>query len=71
MIDDWEVDGELVSLEEELGEGAFGKVYKGTLKETSTLSRKLSVRPPINALRKTAIKQSTGFTVAVKMLHGN
>ena len=70
MIDDWEVDGELVSLEEELGEGAFGKVYKGTLKETSTLSRKLSKRPPTNALRKTTIKQSTGFTVAVKMLHG-
>jgi len=70
MIDQWEIDGDLVSLEEELGEGAFGKVYKGTLKELTTPSRKLSVMPPVNPLRKTTIKQSTGFTVAVKMLHG-
>lgn len=70
MIDQWEVDGDLVSLEEELGEGAFGKVYKGVLKELTTPTRKLSVMPPINALRKTTIKQNTAFTVALKMLHG-
>lgn len=70
MIDHWEVDGDLVTLEEELGEGAFGKVYKGILKEVTTPSRKLSMMPPINAIRKNTIKQSGGFTVAVKMLHG-
>ena len=71
MTDDWEVDGDLVSLEEELGEGAFGKVYKGTLKETDALLRKLPVKPPTNVLRKATTNQSTRFTVAVKMLHGN
>lgn len=69
MIDEWEVDGDLVSLEEELGEGAFGKVYKGILKEINTPPRKLSTIPP-NALTKSTIKQSTGYTVAIKMLHG-
>ena len=70
MIDHWEVDGDLVTLEEELGEGAFGKVYKGILKELTTSSRKMSMMPPINAIRKNTIKQTGGFTVAVKMLHG-
>ena len=70
MIDEWEVDGDLVSLEDELGEGAFGKVYKGTLREINTPSRKLSMMPPVNALRKGTLNQSTGLTVAVKMLHG-
>lgn len=70
MIDHWEIDGDLVTLEEELGEGAFGKVYKGILKELSTPSRKLSIMPPKNAIRKNTLKKAEGFTVAVKMLHG-
>ena len=70
MIDHWEVDGDLVTLEEELGEGAFGKVYKGVLKELSTPSRKMSMMPPMKSVRKSTIKQTSGFTVAVKMLHG-
>ena len=70
MIDHWEVDGDLVTLEEELGEGAFGKVYKGILKELSTSSRKMSMMPPMKSISKNTIKQTSGFTVAVKMLHG-
>jgi len=70
MIDHWEVDGDLVTLEEELGEGAFGKVYKGVLKELTTPSRKMFMMPRINAIRKNTIKQTGGLTVAVKMLHG-
>ncbi|CAH3167662.1 unnamed protein product, partial [Porites lobata] len=70
IIDHWEVDGDLVSLEEELGKGAFGKVYKGTIKQATTVSRRLSVMPPVSPLWKSATKQAMPFTVAVKMLHG-
>lgn len=70
IIDHWEVDSDLVSLEEEQGEGAFGKVYKGTIKQATTISRRLSVMPPVSPLRKSAITQAMPFTVAVKMLHG-
>ena len=70
MADHWEVDGDLVTLEEELGEGAFGKVYKGVLKEPATPSQKMFKMPPINAIRNYTIKLTGGFTVAVKMLHG-
>lgn len=70
MIDHWEVDGDLVTLEEELGEGAFGKVYKGVIKELVTPSQKMFMMPPINATPKNTVKQTGGFTVAVKMLHG-
>ena len=47
MIDRWEVDGDLVSLEEEIGEGAFGKVYKGTLKEPTSPSQKRFLKPSL------------------------
>ena len=70
MIDHWEVDGDLVTLKEELGEGAFGKVYKGVLKELTSPSQQMSMMPPINAIRKNTAKQTGGLTVAVKMLHG-
>ena len=60
-----------MSLEEELGKGAFGKVYKGTIKQATTVSRRLSVMSPVNPLWKSATKQAMPFTVAVKMLHGN
>ena len=35
MVDDWEVgsDALLSTVEDQIGEGAFGKVYKATLKE--------------------------------------
>jgi len=69
MIDHWEVDGNLVSLEKELGEGAFGKVYKGALKEHIPLSQKLSWKTPVNTSRTATIKGNEMFTVAVKMLH--
>lgn len=69
MIDHWEVDGDLVSLEEELGEGAFGKVYKGALKELTPPSQKLSLKTPMNTSRTATIKGNEVFTVAVKMLH--
>ena len=69
MIDHWEVDGNLVCLEEELGEGAFGKVYKGALKELTPLSRLPSLKTPMNTSRTATIKGNEMFTVAVKMLH--
>ncbi len=69
MIDHWEVDGDLVSLEEELGEGAFGKVYKGALKELTTPSQKLSLKSTMKTTRTATIKGNEVFTVAVKMLH--
>lgn len=70
MIDHWEVDGNLVFLEQELGEGAFGKVYKGALKEHIPPSQKLSLKMPLNTSRTSTIKGNEVFTVAVKMLHG-
>lgn len=69
MIDHWEVDGDLVSLEEELGEGAFGKVYKGALKGLTTPSQKLSLTSSLKTTRAATIKGNEVFTVAVKMLH--
>ena len=68
MIDHWEVDWDLVTLEEELGEGAFGKVYKGIIKELTTPSQKMIMTS--RKSRKNTCKQTGGFTVALKMLHG-
>lgn len=70
MIDQWEVDGDLVCLEEELGEGAFGKVYKGALKELSEPCQRLSLKSTIKTTRTSTLKGNEVFTVAVKMLHG-
>ena len=58
MTKNWEIDGNLVTLGEQLGEGTFGEVYKGVM--TSS----------INANRKKIVNQTGGFAVAVKMLHG-
>lgn len=68
MIDHWEVDSQSLTLEEELGEGAFGKVYRGILKELNTLPHLPSVI--VNAMKKSTSKESKEFIVAVKMLHG-
>ena len=68
IIDNWEVDGDLVTLEDEIGEGAFGKVYKGTLvKPTSSLHQRFCLKP----WKKTSktISGSETYVVAVKMLH--
>ena len=68
IIDNWEVDGDLVTLEDEIGEGAFGKVYKGTLvKPTSSLDQRFCLKP----WKKTSktISGSETYVVAVKMLH--
>ena len=70
MIDHWEVDGDSVTLEEELGEGAFGKVYKGVLKESTSPSLRLSIMLPKRPMRRNMLKQTEGLIVAVKMLHG-
>ncbi|EDO36534.1 predicted protein, partial [Nematostella vectensis] len=43
MIDQWEVPYEKVLLDDELGEGAFGKVFKGTLVELPEQSSKYSI----------------------------
>ena len=66
MIDHWEVDGDLVCLEEELGEGAFGKVYKGALKGLTKPCQKQST---MKTTRTATIKGNETLTVAVKMLH--
>ena len=52
--DAWEVKFDDVTISEEIGQGAFGKVYKGTLKEP--LSKKKSLR--------------STTAVAVKVLQG-
>lgn len=70
MIDHWEVDGDLLTKEEELGEGAFGKVYKGALKQLTTPSQKLFFKSTMKTARNTTIKGNEMFTVAVKILHG-
>jgi len=68
MIDHWEIDGNQVSLDEEVGEGAFGKVYKGTLKELTTPSQRAFLKPSKKSVR--SINGGETFLVAVKMLHG-
>ena len=65
MIDQWEVDPDRVNLEEEIDEGAFGKVFKGILKGPCT--------PSLSSTFKASrtIKGDNLCKVAVKMLHGN
>ena len=68
IIDHWEIDGDLVTLENEIGEGTFGKVHKGTLtKPTSSFPQRFFLKP----WRKTAktISGSETYVVAVKTLH--
>ena len=56
MDDEWEIPPVALDVEKELGEGAFGEVYKGV------------VRGPIPGSR--TMKDSIGSVVAIKYLKG-
>ena len=57
--DEWEVAATEVIVEKQLGEGAFGEVYKGFIKGPLC-------NPKISPL----LKQSIGLPVAIKLLKG-
>ncbi|XP_032232629.2 uncharacterized protein LOC5507990 [Nematostella vectensis] len=69
MIDQWEVPYEKVLLDDELGEGAFGKVFKGTLVELPEQSSKYSIAKSMRRKSTKSLKPDDGFVVAIKMLH--
>lgn len=66
MIDHWEVDANLVILEAEIDEGAFGKVYKGTLKKLPEHVQRHLILP--SKKRTVSVDGSEILTVAVKMM---
>ena len=66
MIDHWEVDTNLVTLEAEVDEGAFGKVYRGTLRKPPEHVQHHLFLP--FKKKKRFIDGSEVFTVAVKMM---
>ena len=68
VVDNWEVEAEQVLLDGELGEGAFGKVYKGTLYELPTPVRKPSLIG--TSMKRKTLKMDKGYEVAIKMLQG-
>ena len=68
IIDRWEIDGNLVTLEDEIGEGAFGKVYGGTLKEITNPSQTILLKS--SRIASPTINKSETYVVAVKMLQG-
>ena len=57
--DDWEIPASQVIIDESLGEGAFGEVYKGVITE-----------PISNPRVWTLLKQNYSSFVAVKLLKG-
>lgn len=57
LLDEWEVPATEVIVESQLGEGAFGEVYKGVIKGPLT-------NPKISPM----LKQSIGIPVAIKLL---
>ena len=61
---------EKIYLGDELGEGAFGKVYKAVLLELPEQSAKYSIARTIRRKSLKPLNQDDGFVVAVKMLHG-
>ena len=57
LLDDWEIPATEVIVDKQLGEGAFGEVYKGVIKG-----------PLRNPKVASALKQTIGVAVAVKLL---
>ncbi len=57
LLDEWEVPATEVIVDHQLGEGAFGEVYKGVIKGPLR-------NPKISPL----LKQSIGIPVAIKLL---
>ena len=55
--DEWEVSIDDIIMEQQLGEGAFGEVYKGVIR-----------RPLGNPKISTILRHSIGVPVAIKML---
>ena len=66
--DPWEIDISEVELLEEIGKGAFGKVWKGRI-DSTVLERKSSDAPSPKKKKKVP-KTRKDKIVAVKMLHG-
>ena len=61
FIDDWEIDANdvVVFLDQKLGEGAFGEVYKGTVSGPCLTK---------NPLLPSAVKKAVCCSVAIKVL---
>ena len=68
VVDDWEVVADKVLLDGELGEGAFGKVFKGTLYELPQDARKSSAIG--STIRRKNLKMKKGYEIAIKVLQG-
>ena len=67
IMDEWEVEEDQLLIQEEIGEGAFGKVYKAFLK---TIPEPVNKVAPFKSIIKRASSESEkGITVAVKRLH--
>ena len=58
-LDAWEIPPDQVIIEEQLGEGCFGEVYKGTVQG-----------PITNPMLQSAFKNKLYQTVAIKLLKG-
>ena len=67
MVDHWEVDRNQVSLEEQIGEGAFCKVFRGTLTQPPTShAQSPFLKPSKDAKR--SIDATQKIKVVVKVL---
>ena len=64
--DEWEIDISQVEILDEIGQGAFGKVWKG--KMDSTVLDKISSSSKPN--QRKSHESRKDLAVAVKMLHG-
>ncbi|KAL9980686.1 hypothetical protein ACROYT_G009304 [Oculina patagonica] len=64
--DGWELRRDDVAIGEELGHGAFGKVFKGNMEDPSCVTQSSSVHK-----KSKKIAKSTTISVAVKMLQDN